>query len=250
MIGRTNTGGGVGVGGSHLVIVGGTICPAKAHHNMVWVKTDAEITGYVLSATAPTTPVEGMVWISISDSGDNVTIAPVGGDWVTIYPLSASQYVNGAWVAKVAKCYRDGQWYEWWDGMLYDTGNEFKSATGGWWQNPNLEHASGAKNTGTATKNAETLTISANSVTYCGALSTVKMVDLTNYKTLRIEGTGYCLCLAHTFTSGVLNGKASAQGSINGSGNVDISGLNGSYYITFSTYNGNTYTCKKITLMR
>jgi hypothetical protein len=50
---------------------------------------------------------------------------------ITVYPLSAKQYVNGAWVDKEAKSYQNGAWVEWMT-YLYNRGNEFELLTGGW----------------------------------------------------------------------------------------------------------------------
>ena len=114
MIGRTNTGGGgVGVGGSELMIFGGTTRPSKAAQNTIWINTDVNITSYVLSVTEPTNPVEGMAWVTIGDSGSIKATNPIGDEWITVYPLSAKQYISGAWVDKTAKSYQNGEWVDW-----------------------------------------------------------------------------------------------------------------------------------------
>lgn len=107
--------GGVGgsTGGSELVIVGGTTRPSKPSQNMVWVNTGIDITEYALYATEPESPVEGMVWITIADSGDIKIVSPVRGDWITVYPISAKQYISGAWLDVEAKSYQNGTWVEW-----------------------------------------------------------------------------------------------------------------------------------------
>lgn len=102
-----------GTGGLELKIVGETTQPAKATQNTIWVNTDTEITGYTLSATEPESPIEGMAWVSIGNSGAIKVAAPVGGDWITVYPLFAKQCVGGAWVDRFAESYQDGVWVPW-----------------------------------------------------------------------------------------------------------------------------------------
>lgn len=131
MIGRTNTGGGGSGGGSELVIVGGTTRPAKAAQNTIWLNTVVEITSYVLSASEPGTPVEGMAWVTIGDTGRIVATSPIGGNWITVYPLSAKQYISGAWKSVEAKSYQNGEW-NYWIYYLYIEGNQCDSITGGW----------------------------------------------------------------------------------------------------------------------
>lgn len=114
MIGRTNvSGGGGGNGGSELTIVGGTTRPAKATQSTIWINTNTEITSYALSKTEPESPISGMVWISIGNSGQVKMNSPIGGDWIMVYPLSAKQYVGGVWVNVEAKSYQNGVWVDW-----------------------------------------------------------------------------------------------------------------------------------------
>lgn len=126
-------GGSGGSGGSELTIVGGTTRPAKATQNTIWIATDVKITDYALSAIEPENPVEGMVWITISNFGAVKVPSPAGGDWITVYPLAAKQLIDGVWVEKVSSIYQNGEWMEilpW--TYLYSNGNEFTDITGGW----------------------------------------------------------------------------------------------------------------------
>lgn len=116
-------------GGFDLIIVGGTTSPAKATHNMIWLNTPNEITSCALTATEPDAPVEGMAWITIGASGAVKMASPVGDDWITVYPISAKQYVAGVWVDVTAMSYQNGAWVEWitW---LYKDGERFVNLTG------------------------------------------------------------------------------------------------------------------------
>lgn len=97
--------------------------------NTIGIISDIEITGYQFSAIEPEDMVDGMVWIK-TDNSSYIAFDIVDG--VTVYPISAKQYVSGALVDKTAKIYRNGEWVIWWNGELYDRGDQFESATGGW----------------------------------------------------------------------------------------------------------------------
>jgi hypothetical protein len=113
MLGRTNSGGGTG-NAAELTIYGGTTRPAKATQNTIWIDTDVEITSYVLSSKEPETPAEGMAWIKIGNSKGSIQAnAPVGDNWITVYPITAKQYISGEWVNKTAKSYQNAQWVDW-----------------------------------------------------------------------------------------------------------------------------------------
>ena len=114
-----------GSGGAELTIVGGTTRPTKATQNMIWINTDVEITSCVLSATEPEDFAEGMVWIAIGDSGAIKIPSPVGDDWITVYPISTKQFINGDWIFKEAESYQGGEWIE-----LKKLNYIFKSGTG------------------------------------------------------------------------------------------------------------------------
>lgn len=134
MIGRTNGSGNSGGGGgaAALAVVGGTVRPANAAQGTIWVNTSVDITDCVLSAAEPANPVAGMVWITIGDKGSIKAASPVGGDWVVVYPLSAKQRVNGAWVDKEAKSYIGGEWFDLVATLyLYNNGDECVDISGG-----------------------------------------------------------------------------------------------------------------------
>ena len=183
MIGRTNAGGGGGVGGSELVIVGGTTRPAKATHNMIWINTAHEITDYVLSATEPANPVNGMAWVVIGDNGNITVHSPIGGDWITVYPLSAKQYINGAWVDVQAKSYQNGEWVDWIDYIVNNgvTDYSFSVIDKTW----NAGNSDGSNNT-TVTQQDGYISVKGQKVGY-GAAYVEK--DLTGKKSITIEGT-------------------------------------------------------------
>lgn len=219
VIGQAITLGGGSSGGSELIIVGGIASPAKATHNTIWIYTNVEITSHVLSATEPGNPVEGMVLVTIGDSGNIAITSPVGGDWITVYPLSAKQYIGGAWVDKTAKSYYNGAWVGWWNGELYKLGNEFASVTGGWGvYNPNAPGYSMAK----VTKADSDITISASGYRNLARCETENVMDLTKYNTVCINLTAFSgfyearigIVTSHTTTSYVAQKLITAVGLV------------------------------------
>lgn len=108
--GTGNIGG--GSGGLNFKVVGGTSEPTSPKENTIWVNTDTGITSYIFSATEPESPVEGMVWISTGTSSF-VGFNALKKNAIQVYPLSAKQYVSGAWVDVTAQSYQNGEWVYW-----------------------------------------------------------------------------------------------------------------------------------------
>lgn len=241
MIGRTNTGGG-GVGGSELVIVGGIARPAKVTQNMIWVNTEHKITSYAISYTEPENPVEGMAWITIGDSGVIKTVSPVGGDWITVYPLTAKQYIDSAWVSVTAMNYQNGEWVEWIT-YLYNKGDEKTEITGGWGAYYGTDGT--YVNKGTLTKNSDNLDISITSTRAVIVVRTNQKIDITPYST--IEFSVKCLSKASSYNllcgvdDGTNNNPGSSACVVSGYTSadvgelekvlVDVSELSGSYSV-------------------
>jgi hypothetical protein len=106
MVGRTNAGGG---GASlNFSVVGGLVPPNNPKENTIWIKTEVPFSEWLLSFEKPSNPENGMVWIAISTSGRNVFNA-LKKNGIAISPMSAKQYVNGAWQAREAQIYIDGE---------------------------------------------------------------------------------------------------------------------------------------------
>lgn len=122
---------GSGSGGLNFKIVGGTSEPSNPRENTIWVNTDEKITSWVFSAEEPEAPSEGMVWFTIGTSS-TVKFNALKKNGLQVYPISAKQYISGAWVDKAAKSYQNGAWVDWWNGELYKNGNTYDDITGGW----------------------------------------------------------------------------------------------------------------------
>lgn len=123
-----NGGSGGGAGLNFKVV--GNPQPNSPGENVIWVDTDTEITSWIFSAAEPETPSEGMVWI-ITSTASPVEFNALKKNGVMIYPMSAKQYVGGAWVDKTAKSYQNGAWVDWIT-YFYKDGNTFDDITGGY----------------------------------------------------------------------------------------------------------------------
>lgn len=83
--------------------------PTSPSENTIWLNTDVPITGYDFSANEPTNPVDGMVWVAVRSSS-TVAFSATKKNPVMVYPISAKQYVGGAWTNKKAEIYQIGAW--------------------------------------------------------------------------------------------------------------------------------------------
>ena len=171
------------VGGSSLnyEVVGGASAPSSPSENTIWVNTSTDITSHIFSATEPQTPVDGMVWISVGASSP-VAFSATEENPVMVYPISAKQYVNGAWVNKEAKTYQGGKWVDWYTFI-------FQSGVGAVMQMQFWKYTSastGAMNDTTSTNiDVNGITFDKETTSY-GVQSafTVETVDLTDVDTL------------------------------------------------------------------
>lgn len=172
----------IGGGGAPLnfKVVGGTSTPASPKENTIWVNTSAEITSWVFSAAEPETPSAGMVWISVGTTSPTKFNALKKNN-ITVYPISAKQYVSGAWVDKSAKSYQGGAWVDWWNGELYKNGNEYEGVTGGW--------SADSNSNGTVTFNADNIYLAGRDGDTYTVAGTVNSIDLSKYTKLVIKGT-------------------------------------------------------------
>lgn len=226
-------------------VVGGTSAPSNPKENTIWVNTSTAITSHVFSATQPTGSA-GMVWINMGVSG-SVEFNALKKNGIQVYPLSAKQYVSGAWVDKTAKIYQGGKWVEWIT-YLYNRGFDNANLTGGWYT---------ASGYGSGYGSADwTVNIGSNYMQFAagngksGIYSTKNKVDLTNVNTLYLViDTNYSNAGAfHVLNNFTLDkwtpagsvANATLTSAVNGVVSLSVSALSGSYYIAYglSTSNG------------
>lgn len=181
-IGNTNTAGGA----LNFKVVGGTTQPNSPRENTIWVNTANNITGWYFSARKPENLAEGEVWFATGASSD-VGFNALKKNDVHIYPVKATQYVNGELKDVTAKFYQGGEWnllvHEFY---LYNNGT-FADADGGLKQ-AGVPYGGGGTGSCKITVNESTVTIN----TEAGSAALVyfpKKYDLTNYNTLYFNGS-------------------------------------------------------------
>ena len=223
---------GFGGGGSNALsfkIVGGTTKPSNPSENTIWVNTSVTITDWIFSATQPTKPTKDMVWISTGASSP-VAFNALKKNSVIVYPISAKQYVSGAWVEKPTKIYRDDAWDDVKLSIVYFVENGKLKVT--------LKNYSTSGATMTITEeSAGYVTIKGNKEGYHAWHD---MADLTGYKTMAVTtaassgATSACwLCVWPSTETTPKYDNASAKVRLQATGTVtvDVSSLDGAYYV-------------------
>ena len=161
-------------------VVGGTIQPTSPSENTIWVNTSTTITSWVFSATQPARAT-GRVWISVGASSP-VAFNALKKNNITVYPISAKQYVSDKWIDKTAKSYQGGKWVDWWNGHLYEYGNLHEQITDGWtssnYRALNYQVQS--------TFNADNIQICGTNGVAVGGVGTVNKIDLSSYTKLKL----------------------------------------------------------------
>ena len=134
MVGRTNAGNG---GSVNVSVVGAATRPTNPKNNTIWVETSTAITGWEIGYKHPAAPAEGNVFIlangasSVADFEITGSSGRARNQVVKISPAYAYQYINGAWVNKVAKLYVNDGWLDTLT-ILYDRGTYGGNFAHGW----------------------------------------------------------------------------------------------------------------------
>lgn len=218
-------------------VVGGAVAPSSPKENTIWVNTSNTVTGWALSFNEPAEPENGMVWIRISTSGYNVFNA-LKRNTIAISPMAAMQYVNGAWEAREAQIYIDGEWRDFVQYLikagtaispLQLVGKSYNAGNQGEWSSANSTTGDGF------------VTVAGASYGY--GIAYVEDVDLTAFTTLTIDGnfkqTGVMVKLivwdklGTYITDNVVRSGELPQGA--GSLSLDVSGLTGKYIVGISS---------------
>lgn len=236
-------------------IIGGTTQPSNPKENTIWVNTSRTITDYIFSADQPSNPVSGMVWIEIGvSSSTSFDII----DNVTLHPINAMQYVNGSWVKVDAMIRQNNTWAEWWNGELFDNGNQYESVTGGWARNSELYLQNSGSNNGTVAIDDKITLYPSVSTSQSSVVTTKNKVNLTDFDTLQVKhesDSGNYWVFVHSITSGDLetnyvatSGKVETTGVAEAT--VDISALTGEYYISVGTKNKRNAIIETIKILK
>ena len=216
---------------------------AVPKENTIGVITQTAITSWAFSATEPAEPVAGMVWIS-TGNGSGVAFNALKKNAIQVYPLSAKQYVDGAWVDVTAMSYQGGEWVQFSDVVtyLFNKGDQCTALTGGWVKSG--PPSDGGYSTGSVSI-GDVITISCSNTQYAVA-RTKNKISLADFSTLTFvvddcilpsKAYGYLLVCDTSSTNiwwadeSII--KKSLSNGNTGTFVLDISALTGSYYVCF-----------------
>ena len=183
-----NMTGGGGGDALNFKVVPGLTQPGTASENTIWVKTE-QIGDWCFSTTQPEGMQEWDVWFPTGIESV-VEFNALKKNALQVYPLIAKQMVSGELVVVNVMSYQHGEWVDWWNGELYNKGNEFEHITGGWAVSNFLFANSYTFAIPTFTKSGNTLKITNSSTNATGASITHKnALDLTGYKKVFVNIT-------------------------------------------------------------
>lgn len=213
--------------------------PATPKENTIWIDTDSEITSWIFSAAEPETAAEGMVWI-FAGTTSPAEFNALRKQCVMVYPMSAKQYISGAWVDKTMKIYQGGTWINTYqyiirDGVLVE---QFDTGFGGY------TYSTSSNNTTVTQQNGYVEIKGASGGT--GFTRTTNALDFTNAKSLVVEFVGYSAWSHENATMAVWNRKTTASyesrvAYVNMAGSnlarltLDVSNITGVNYAGFET---------------
>ena len=83
--------------------------PPIADEKTIAVVSDTEVTDWILSVTAPSAPVAGMVWLR-EEFFSSTVITLASTEKVRLYIAGGCQYNNGSWVSVPVYAYLDATW--------------------------------------------------------------------------------------------------------------------------------------------
>lgn len=170
-----------GSGGLNFSVVGSEAQPSGPKENMIWAITSEPVTAWIFAAEAPADPVDGMLWIRTGTSSAAAFNA-VKKNGIVLYPISAMQYTGSSWVDVTCKTYQSGEWVDWWNGELYEYGDELVAVTGGW-----VEYSGNTK-VPVITRGANSLKLETVSSGYNVSIQTRNLIDMTEYSALNYVG--------------------------------------------------------------
>jgi hypothetical protein len=221
--------------------------PSTAKENTIWVDTDVPITSYIFSATQPT-GVPGMVWIAIGTSSP-VAFNALKKNGIQVYPLSAKQYVSGAWVDKEAKSFQDGNWVDWIKyTYLIKNGVTDSAVTGGWGKRATSYNGYNNANTMSYSSGDGYMLFNGGG----GYFYTNNIFDLTNVDTLVADAIFQCpteskyafLAIVPTGGMSDLNQCVATcvhpTPGIRGEIRMDVSALDGTYRVGICGWSGDS----------
>jgi hypothetical protein len=214
-----------------------TATPATGGENDICVVSDVPMENWILSPDAPVGAPrnDGDVWFQYSVTGN--TFNTVKNNSMLIAVISTKQYIDGAWVNKFAKCYRNGEWVDLWHGKLFENGETFSDITGGW-----------TSSKGSSESSKGSLSYGSDGIYVYGNRAAIwahpkNTINLTHFNYLRAnvtmanKGTRLSIAALGKDTSWARDDYAVIQ-TITGTGLVtlDVSSLSGDYYVALGAH--------------
>lgn len=222
-------------------VVGGTTQPTNPKENTLWINTNTAITNYVFSMEEPSSKTEGMVWFKLGFTGTiGFEAINNNANLIKLHPVTAYQRISGVWQEKQSSIYKENKWtiFRY---ILYVLKNKaIDPAIGSYINVASSPMSNGViqatRNDGTGNYgyfssritlngNFKTLRVHANVTNVAASSSTTYLLRVGVSSTAMASGT---------YNSNI--GKFNAYKALNVGNqwaNIDISGLSGSYYISF-----------------
>lgn len=216
--------------------------PTNPKENTIWVNTDVPISSWAIGDFPNPwwSMSEGWVYIhaATSDAG-RLDFNALKKNEIWIQPFYAKQYVNGAWVDKPLQIYQGGKWLS----IAVDLTMNLDVSNWKTLPNANANH-SAINSNGNLVLSAS---IGYSSVWNKAGRYYAEMIDLTNYKTLVVDGswsaTNANTKIGFTQDLNISDGAdcASYFYALNDTGEkrVDVTNLTGNYYLVVILDYGN-----------
>ena len=114
-----------------IKIIGSTEQP-EGKENLIWIKTNIEISGYRLSYSKPENVPNGFLWMKIGGKNDNINLDKKNK--VAIPVDSAYIYMDGKWISVEASIFKNGAWTQFCFSRiyLYNKGDKCTDLTKDW----------------------------------------------------------------------------------------------------------------------
>lgn len=244
-VGKTNTGGGVGLNFTVKAYMSVDALPASASENTIAVITDTAVSEWAFSVAEPYYKPPGMLWIHSGATG-SVSFNALRKNAIVVFPGSTMQFVDGLWKYLDAYIFQNGRWVKFalaWNGYYFENGEQHSNITGGW-TSDGYKYYNNKMIAGTVGATLGTRTSGSSGDCMIG---TANPVDLTNVDTIHINvETKSGVCMFNVMASKELKADDLSVNLSVGEVTIDVSGLTGSYYLAIvSAYTsgyGNAYT--------
>lgn len=225
--------------------------------NMIWVNTGTPLNGYAFASSAPTSPLNGMVWI-LTASGSAVAFNAAKKGTLMVYPIMCKQYLSGAWTDVTAKSYINGAWTDW-IVYLYSPGNPHEELTGGWEGKAHRRQDTIPPEGWTVGSRAPNVTpdaeynnavcmkvelVAENYNNYSGSARTVNKIDLSDYNqiifNLTVPGSVVYVYVTQSENSYSAVKQLPVYNSTSMPVSLDVSDLSGEFYVGINLLAGSS----------